>query len=220
VFIATKAGIQELPAFCVLGPRLHGDDRRSHSFPIFTRSHRYPQALAVCSHRPHFLDFPPNKDIPGATLLIRGRHLEASCLAERVRRLRRGSQPSPREASGHRPRQLCGAAFNGWTWADERWRKPAGSWRKPVRPRKHGPERQKSPRWSAERRARRSQDARRARKRGVVGAPLGAPLPRALARRKRKTGAPRRLTKTRADDAWLFFFPLPIERGWRTKCAG
>jgi hypothetical protein len=32
-----------------------------------------------------------------------------------------------REASGNRPLQLRGAAFDGWTGKDERGRKPAGS---------------------------------------------------------------------------------------------
>ena len=68
-----------------------------------------------------------------------------------VRRLRMCLASHPREASGHRPRQLCGAAFNGWTRCGRRAAK--ADWiRQCLRTRKHGPERQKSPRWSADRR--------------------------------------------------------------------
>jgi hypothetical protein len=74
-----------------------------------------------------FLDFLPNKDRPDVTSLIRGRHHEASCLAERVRRLRMCLASHPREAPGHRPRQLCGAAFNGWTRAGRTRAKACGS---------------------------------------------------------------------------------------------
>ena len=55
------------------------------------------------------------------------------------------SQTCPRGGSGSRPRQLRGAAFNGWTRCGRKRRKPSG--RPEVRPRTD-----KSPRWSAGRR--------------------------------------------------------------------
>ena len=49
-----------------------------------------------------------------------------------------------------------GSAFNGWTGARRAGRKPRARGRETALPcrRKHGPDSQKSPRWSAERRAR------------------------------------------------------------------
>jgi hypothetical protein len=59
-----------------------------------------------------------------------------------------------REAKGNRPRQLCGAAFNGWTRVGQNAAKTAESRAvmAPLRPRKYGPEGPKSPQWSAGRR--------------------------------------------------------------------
>ena len=56
----------------------------------------------------------------------------------------RGSQPRTREASGHRPPSLWGAARKGWTGQDERGESPAIGLAKsqPSESRKHGPEAQ------------------------------------------------------------------------------
>ena len=56
----------------------------------------------------------------------------------------RGSQPRTREASGHRPPPLWGAARKGWTGQDERGESSAIGLAKsqPSESRKHGPEAQ------------------------------------------------------------------------------
>ena len=128
-----------------------------------------------------------------------------ACWRSRVRRPRvRPRQPGTREASGHRPPPLRGAAFNGWTGQDERSESsalgPVKS--RPSESRKPRSRSPKSPRWSAERRAR-FRKARGAARRRLMVAPLGAPSPRACSEEDGNEGAPRAFQKTGAAERWL-----------------
>ena len=86
-------------------------------------------------------------------LLIRGRQLEAFCLAEQVRRLRRGSQPRP-----GRLRVTVRANYVGLPSMAGRGTDEGGESRRIMglgalsRPRKYGPEVKNRRQWSAGRR--------------------------------------------------------------------
>src|SRR3954447_5226952 len=108
-----------------------------------------------------------------------------------------------REAKGNRPRQLSGAAFNGWTWDGRRRRKPSDQGlRRPLSsPRKYGPEAQNrrsgAPDGAASfagmstpERMRPAMQAGSHARREFTDAPVGAPLPRVCLRGRKKTGAP------------------------------
>jgi hypothetical protein len=137
---------------------------------------------------------------PEASLLIRGRHLEAFFLAEQVRRLRRDSQPRP-----GRPRVIVRANYVGLPSMAGRGTDEGGESRRimgetPVQSPEVRSRSPKSPRWSAGRRARRLQDARRASsaRKCCCAARRSAP-PLWGTRKKRQ--ASRRLSKTRAGGA-------------------
>src|SRR5829696_3235127 len=114
---------------------------------------------------------------------------------------------------GHRPRQLCGAAFDGWTRCGEGRRKPPGTNRAqaPIawpsldpcpEVRSLG---QKSPPWSAERRdAPIVRCVPRLASAELLNAPSRRSAPPGLSGEVNKEDRhTRRLSKTRAADAWL-----------------
>ena len=126
-------------------------------------------------------------------------------MVEQVRRLRRGSQPRP-----GRPRVTARPYYGGppgWqSGSDEGGESRRIKGKNPVRYSSERSRGNKSPPWSAGRRARRSQDARRASSARNCYAPLGAPLPRIISGETGKeTGTPSP-DKTRVASAWLFEF--------------
>jgi hypothetical protein len=126
-------------------------------------------------------------------------------MVEQVRRLRRDSQSCP-----GRPRVIVRANYVGLPSMAGRGTDESGesrriSGRKPCpvpgstipRPKIAAVERREA-RW-ADRKAHAAPHQR-----GIVKAPLGAPLPRIISGRQQKRQASRRLTKARAAAAWLF----------------
>ena len=170
------------------------------------RAAKNPGSFSRGSNSPRLFDDPRSKSCPtmrpfGPTegAVMRRRFSGTGCGA-----CGRASQARLREASGHRPPQLRGAALRGLDAAGRARRKPrARAGEEPaVRVRGSTVPSPKSPRWSAERRA--SGDFRTPRRRKAwteSGAPLGAPPPRAF-RGEGNEGAPRAL-KTGAAECWL-----------------
>jgi hypothetical protein len=127
------------------------------------------------------------------------------------------SQASVRDASGHRPSQLPGAAFNGWTRVGRTAGKPAEiRWGEcpPSVPGSTVPRRKAA---AMERREARACRCRRPRRKvRTVRAPLGAPSPRTLSSRRRglsgveisETASGRR-KNPRSDGAWPRRRPAP-----------
>src|SRR5665647_1093672 len=112
-----------------------------------------------------------------------------------VRRPRAGDERTPRAraAPGHRPGALRPPARSSLTaWV---LREPWPEARPGCR---------KTPRWSAEWRARRSQDAPTPQGVRMLVAPLGAPFPSHVARAAKQTTAVPAPVKNTGDDAWLF----------------
>jgi len=164
------------------------------------------------------------------SLLTRGRHHEAFCLAEHLNGPERdypapaGAAPAdglashPREASGRRPSLLRGIAFSGRTRTDERGRNPVGPRVKTLSGRIRtvpgteiaAVERREArhPLRGMPTLCRRASPASSAWRDKSVGAPLGAPLPRIFFRGSTPPGplgkrrqAPAASAKNAGDDA-------------------
>src|SRR5215204_766895 len=128
--------------------------------------------------------------------------------SEMRRLLPRPRQPRHREAKGHRPgsttRALPSMAGRGQGERGESLALGGGNTALPCR-RKHGPDSQKSPRWSAERRGILRQDAAASRKGADIRCACRRSAPLTLFGEGAKVkGAPGAFQIIRAAERWLF----------------